>query len=182
VVTDQQVRRLMSLMKDGLTLTAASLKAGMSEPTARKYRKAGKLPREIRKAHHWRTRPDPFAECWGEIEELLEKDAGLEAKTIFEEIRRRHPDQFSVGQLRTVQRRVRQWRAVRGAEKEVFFSQVYKPGEQCQSDFTEMNSLSITITEQSLEHLIYHFVLPYSNWESVEIAYSESFEALSEGL
>jgi hypothetical protein len=172
----------MSLIKEGKTLGAASLKAGMSEPTARKYRKAGKLPRELRKAHNWRTRRDPFVESWGEIEELLEKDDGLEAKTIFEEIRRRHPGQFSWGQLRTLQRRVRLWRAVHGAEKEVFFSQVYKPGDQCQSDFTEMNSLSITIMGQPLEHLVYHFVLPYSNWESVEIAYSESFEAVSEGL
>ncbi len=57
-----------------------------------------------------------------------------------------------------------------GPEQEVFFSQVYRPGEQCQSDFSEMNSLGITILGQGFEHLIYHFVLPYSNWESVDIA------------
>ncbi|MFQ5853451.1 MAG: IS21 family transposase [Candidatus Binatia bacterium] len=172
----------MSLIKKGFSLSAASLKAGMSEPTARKYRDTGKLPSQLRKRHSWRTRPDPFGDIWGEVEELLEKDGGLEAKTIFEEIRRRHSGRFSDGQLRTMQRRARLWRAVQGPDKEVFFSQVYQPGEQCQSDFTEMNSVGITILGQPLENLLYHFVLPYSNWEFVEIAYSESFEALSEGL
>lgn len=172
----------MSLIKEGLTISAAALKAGMSEPTARKYRRAGKLPKQLRKPHSWRTRPDPFGDEWREVEELLEKDGGLQGKTIFEEIGRRHPGRFRDGQLRTLQRRIRLWRAMHGPEQEVFFSQVYKPGEQCQSDFTEMNSLGITIMGQPFLHLLYHFVLPYSNWESVEIAYSESFEALSEGM
>jgi hypothetical protein len=172
----------MSLMKEGLRLSAASLKTGMSEPTARKYRRSGKLPGQLKKKHSWRTRPDPFADIWVEVEQLLETDGGLQAKTIFEEIQRRHPGQFSNGQLRTLQRRLRLWRAFNGSEKEVYFSQSYKPAEQCQSDFTEMNSLAITIMGQAFSHLMYHLVLPYSNWESVEIAYSESFEALSEGL
>lgn len=172
----------MELRKEGITLSAAALKAGMSEPTARKYRRAGKLPKQLSKPHDWRTRPDPFGEVWPEIEEFLRKDSGLEGKTIFEEIRRRHPGRFGDGQLRTLQRRIRLWRALHGPEQEVFFSQIYRPGEQCQSDFTEMNSQAITILGQEFKHLIYHFVLPYSNWESVEIAYSESFEALSEGL
>jgi hypothetical protein len=172
----------MELMKEGFTLSAAALKAGMSEPTARKYRRAGKLPKQLRKAHDWRTRRDPFGDVWVEVKELLEKDGGLQGKTIFEEIRKRHPGRFGDGQLRTLQRHIRLWRALHGPEQEVFFSQVYKPGEQAQSDFTEMNSLAITIMGQPFLHLIYHFVLPYSNWESVEIAYSESFEALSEGV
>jgi len=179
---DQQVRRFMSLIKRGMALSVASAKAGMSEPTARKYRKAGRLPSELQKPHDWRTRPDPFEEVWPEIESLLDRDGGLEAKTVFEEIQRRHPDRFAVGQLRTLQRRFRDWRVVHGPEQEVFFPQVYIPGEQCQSDFTEMNSVEVTIAGQGLRHLIYHFVLPYSNWEQVRIAYSENFEALSEGL
>jgi len=179
---DQQVRRLMSLIKNGISLSVASAKSGMSEPTARKYRKAGKLPSELKKNHDWRTRPDPFGEVWPEIQLLLDRDAGLEAKTVFEEIQRRHPNRFSLGQLRTLQRRFRDWRLLYGPDKEVFFRQVYTPGEQCQSDFTEMNSIEVTILREPLRHLIYHFVLPHSNWEHVEIAYSENFEALSEGL
>ena len=45
-----------------------------------------------------------------------------------------------------------------------------------------MYSVEVTISGELLRHLIYHFVLPFSNWEQVSIAYSENFEALSEGL
>ncbi len=179
---DRQVRRLMSLIKDGVPLSTAAAKAGMSEPTARKYRRAAKLPSELRKQHDWKTRPDPFIEVWSEIRMLLEQDAGLQAKTVLEELQRRHPDRFALGQLRTLQRRFRDWRALHGPDKEVFFPQAYSPGEQCQSDFTSMNALCVTIAGAPLKHLIYHFVLPFSNWEHATIAYSESFESLSEGL
>jgi hypothetical protein len=98
----------MSLIRKGLPLSAAAAKAGMSEPTARKYRGAGKLPNELKAAHGWRTRPDPFAAVWPEVEVLLERDGELQAKTVFEELQRRYPGTFQVGQLRTLQRRFRQ--------------------------------------------------------------------------
>lgn len=179
---DQQVRRLMSLMKKGLPLSTAAAKAGMSEPTARKYRRKAKLPSELRKDHDWRTRPDPFTEVWAEVERLLKYDDGLQAKTVFEELQRQYPDRFPQGQLRTLQRRFREWRALHGPDKEIFFPQVYAPGEQGQSDFTSMNALNVTIAGVPLKHLVYHFVLPFSNWEHVTICYSESFESLSQGL
>jgi len=179
---DQQVRRLMSLLKKGMPLSTAAAKAGMSEPTARKYRKVGRMPRELKKTHDWRTRPDPFTEVWLEIEGFLERDAGLQAKTVFEELQRRYPDRFPWGQLRTLQRRFRDWHALRGPEREIFFPQIHSPGEQGQSDFTSMNALSVTIVGTPLKHMIYHFVLPYSNWEYASICYSESFESLSDGL
>lgn len=179
---DQQVRRLMSLLKKDMPLSTAAAKAGMSEPTARKYRKLGRMPRELRKPHDWRNRPDPFTEVWPEIEAFLERDAGLQAKTVFEELQRRYPDRFPWGQLRTLQRRFRDWRALHGPEKEIFFPQIHSPGEQGQSDFTSMNALGVTIAGCPLKHLIYHFVLPYSNWEYASICYSESFESLSDGL
>jgi hypothetical protein len=50
------------------------------------------------------------------------------------------------------------------------------------SDFTSMNSLGVTICDRSFDHLVYHFVLTYSNWESITLCASESFEALSDGL
>ncbi len=49
MVTDQQVRRLMKLMTTETTLAAAAAKAGMSEPTARKYRRRQQLPSQTRK-------------------------------------------------------------------------------------------------------------------------------------
>jgi hypothetical protein len=58
---------------------------------------------------------------------------------------------------------------------------VHKPGELCESDFTSMSSLGVTIQRQPFLHLLYHFVLTYSNWETGTICFSESFESLSEG-
>ena len=77
---------------------------------------------------------------------------------------------------------VKRWRATAGPAKEVFFSQVHHPGRLCASDFTHMKSLAVTIGGQPFDHLVYHWVLTYSNWESITICFSESFESLSEGL
>jgi len=182
MVTDAQVRMLMRSLKTGKTLAAGAAKASMDEKTARKYRDLGRLPSEVKKPHTWRTRPDPFAEVWDEVREKLDANAGLEAKTLFADLQRRWPGRYADGQLRTFQRRVKAWRAQEGPAREVFFPQVHRPGEVCQSDFTYMNALGVTIQGQPFDHLIYHFVLPYSNWETGTICFSESFESLSEGL
>lgn len=182
MVTDQQVRRLRKLMQTKKTKAAAADKAGMDEKTARKYMRMGRLPSEIEKEHTWRTREDPFAEVWEEVRKKLEINPGLEAKTLFEYFQRRYPGRFADGQLRTLQRAVKRWRALEGPAKETFFEQEYHPGILCQSDFTWMNELGITIAKQPFEHLLYHFVLPYSNWETGSLCFSECFEALSLGL
>ncbi len=182
MVTDQQVRRLFKLVQTEKNFGIAAIKAGMDEKTARKYHNLGKLPSELDKPHTWRTRKDPFEEVWHEIKSMLEINAGLEAKTIFEDLQRRNPGQFADGQLRTLQRRIKVWRATQGPAKEVFFPQLPKPGQLSQSDFTQMNKLAVTIAGRPFDHLIYHFVLTYSNWETGSICYSESFESLSAGL
>jgi hypothetical protein len=160
----------------------AAAKAGMDAKTARKYRRLGRVPSELPAVPRWRTRPDPFAEVWAEIRELLEGNAGLEAKTVFEYLQRRYAGCFEDGQLRTLQRRVKSWRATEGPAKEVFFAQQHPPGRLGASDFTHMEELGVTIQGQSFPHLIYHFVLTYSNWEAGTVCYSESFESLCEGL
>jgi hypothetical protein len=172
----------MELIGKGTGLGLAAAKADMDEKTARKYRSLGKLPEEVRGEHVWRTREDAFGDVWAGAEEKLRINSGLEAKTLFEDLQRRYPGRFGDGQLRTLQRRVKIWRALQGPPREVFFPQVHKPGELCQSDFTSMNSLAVTIQRQPFEHLLYHFVLTYSNWEAGTICFSESFESLSEGL
>jgi hypothetical protein len=181
MVTDNQVRILMKALKAEKTLITAAAKAGIDEKTARRYKRLGKLPSEVKCDHTWRTRKDPFEEIWPEIKVLLETNSGLEAKTIFQHIRNKYSG-YQDGQLRTLQRRIKIWRAIDGPAKEVFFPQDYKPGELCQSDFTYMNKLGITIAGQRFNHLIYHFILPYSNWEAGTICFSESFEAISDGL
>ena len=182
MVTDKQVRRLMELLGKGKNLCASAAKADMDEKTARKYRGLNKLPSEIKIDHAWRTREDPFDEVWEDVKGKLKINPGLEAKTLFEDLQRRHQGDFADGQLRTLQRRVKTWRALEGSPKEVFFPQVHKPGELCQSDFTDMKALGVTILGKPFEHLVYHFVLTYSNWETGTICFSESFESLSEGL
>lgn len=182
MIKDQQVRLLMKQLREGTPLVAAAAKAGMSERTARTWRDSGKLPSETERKRDWRTRADPFEDLWPEAEALLASDPGLQAKTVFEELQRRHPGRLRQGQLRTLQRRFRDWRARQGPDREVYFDQEREPGVQCQSDFTNMGKLAVTIRGERYPHLVYRFVLSYSNWEHVEIAGSETFEALAGGL
>ena len=182
MVKDQQVRRLMKLLQTEKTLSLAAAKSGMDEKTARKYKRMRKLPSEVKVEHTWRTRKDPFDVEWEGIREKLEINHGLEAKTLFEDLQRRKPGRFADGQLRTLQRRIKVWRALEGPHKEVFFPQVHKPGKLCQSDFTAMDPLGVTLAGQPFSHRLYHFVLTYSNWETGTICFSESFESLSEGF
>jgi len=139
MVKDQQVRRLIRLMQKERTKAIAAAKAGMDEKTARKYVRLGKLPSEIKGEHSWRTREDPFADVWAEVKVKLEVNPGLEAKTLFMWLQRKYPGRFTDGQLRTLQRKVKRWRALEGPPKEVFFEQEHRAGELSQSDFTDMN-------------------------------------------
>jgi hypothetical protein len=182
MVSDRQVRRLMTFINRGKSLTVAAAKAGMDEKTARRYRREGKLPSQLKKEHTWRTRQDPFEEVWAGVREYLEVNPGLEAKTLFEFLQRENPGTFQDGQLRTLQRRLKVWRATEGPPKEVFFPQRHHPARLCESDFTHLAKLGISIGRQSFPHLIYHFCLTYSNWETGSVCFSESFQALSEGL
>ncbi len=184
MITDNQVRKLMKHLQGEETLEMAAAKSGMDEKTARKYLKSGKLPSEIKaeRTRRWRTREDPFNDIWSEIRPFLQTNPGLEAKTLFEHLQRQYPGRFPDGQIRTFQRKVKNWRAQEGPAREVFFPQVHTPGKLSQSDFTHMGSLGITIGAEPFDHLVYHFVLTYSNWETGSICFSESFESLSEGL
>jgi transposase len=172
----------MSLLTQGISQVTAAAKSGMSERTARKYAHSGQAPSQAKVPHTWRTRSDPFAEVWPEVEALLRQDSGLQAKTIWRELNERHAGRFSTGQLRTLQRRLLAWRVTSGPDREVFFPQTHVPGEQAQSDFTDMRHLEVMIAGQLFPHLLYHFVLTYSNWECVSICPSESFESLSAGV
>jgi len=164
------------------TKDVAAAKAGMDVKTARKYLAEGRVPSEVKPERNWRTRADPFEAAWEEIREQVHTNPGLEAKTIFAALQRQHPGRFADGQLRTLQRRIKRWRATEGPGQEVYFAQQHVPGRLGQSDFTSMNQVGVTIGGQSFLHLLYHFVLTYSNWEDATVCYSESFESLSEGL
>lgn len=181
-VKDKQVRLLMKNLQEGKTLELASAKSGMSEKTARKYRDLGKLPSECKKERLWKTRKDPFEEVWDEIEFFLENNKNVEAKTIFEFLQKNHIGKFQEGQIRTLQRKIKKWKIQKGPKKEVYFLQKHKPGFLGQIDFTSMNKLGITIQGKKFDHLLFHFVLTFSNWEFAKICFSENYESLSDGL
>lgn len=182
MVTDQQVRKYMRLKETERTLSIAAAKAGMSEKTARKYRRQGKLPSQSRKERTWRTRRDAFEEVWPEVEEILTADSRIQSNTIFDHLSRKYEGRFKESQLRTLQRRVKTWRCKNGPAKEVMMVQEHRPGRQCQSDYTRMGRLGVTIRRQPFDHMFYHFTLVYSNWEAGMVCFSESFESLIAGL
>src|SRR5947199_6694209 len=108
MVTDHQVRRLQRLDLRGLPKERAADQAGVDPKTARKYRRLGQLPSEVRRMDRdYRTRPDPFATVWPQLEELLRLNPGLEARTLFDDLQRRFPGCFADGQLRPLQRHVK---------------------------------------------------------------------------
>jgi len=80
MVSDQQVKRLWRLAGEKWALEIAAAKAGMDPKTARKYLRDRRLPGEMRQKHTWRTRPDPFADSWEEIRELLAVEPGLQGR------------------------------------------------------------------------------------------------------
>ena len=161
----------------------AAAKAGISERSARRIDKAATLTSQNPR-RYWRSRADPFVDVWdGELVPLLKSAPKLKAVTLLRKLQADHPDRFGDGLLRTLQRHVRQWRALEGPPKEVFFPQVYAPGHRGLSDFTAMGKLCVTIAGVVFVHILYHFVLAFSRWEHVEVVEGgESFEALSKGL
>lgn len=182
MVKDAQVKGLFMSISEEKPLYQAARKADMCENTARKYKRLQRFPSELKADHTWRTRPDPFCEVWPQIEAILSENPDFEAKSALEWLQREYPGKFHDGQLRTLQRRFRYYRATRGQAKEVFFPQDHYPGALGASDFTHMSNLGITIDGVFFDHMLYHYVLTWSNWEHVTICFSESFESLSTGL
>jgi hypothetical protein len=170
----------MKELNSGSTLTKAAIKSEMSINCARKYRNGSTID-ELKVEHTWQTRNNPFAEDWHLVEEFLNVSNQIEAKTLFEHLQRLYPGKYQDGQLRTLQRKISNWKAL-NTQKIVMFPQVHKPGMLCASDYTWMDELDITISHQHFKHKLYHFVLTYSNWEHVTICHSENFESLSLGL
>jgi len=182
ITKDNQVRKLMEEVNKHGKIGLASMKAGMDRKTGSKYLQEGKFPSELKVFRGWRTRSDPFEKHWPEIEERLKDVPELEAKTIFEHLLEKYPGQYKPGQLRTLQRRVNQWKAKEGPEQELFFPQEHLPGEAMQTDFTFATELGITISGVPFPHMLCHPVLPFSNWECATVCFSESLSALKHGV
>ncbi len=182
-ITDQQLRLYMTDLQKHSQRTAAA-RAGFSERTARRF-DADPTPPSKRKILHGRTVADPLEAYWEtDLLPLLEKDSALQAVTLLRHLQSEHPLAFPDDRIRrTLERRVRQWRALNGPECDIIFRQTPEPGYMAQSDFTHAGELEVTIAGQPFAHLLYHFVMVYSRWEHVGVILGgESFTALAENL
>lgn len=180
--TDAQVRLMMRERSQGRSQEQAAVKANLkSRKTVAKYERLGQLPSELKQPRQYRTRVDPFGEDWPEVEQMLQATPELEAKTLFAWLCEQRPGKYQEGQLRSLQRRVADWRAL-NQDQVATLSQVHRPGEVMQTDGTWLTELGVTIRGQPLKHLLIHCVLPYSNWEWGAIAQSESLLAVQRGL
>jgi hypothetical protein len=179
-VTDHQTRLFMKY-RQMHSVEIAAAKASISRATAYRMEKDARLPSQNRPPRG-RRRPDPLEHIFdAEVVPLLKAAPGIRAVAIYDEMLRRHPE-LSEGIRRTLERRIRSWRAVHGEAQEVIFRQAHEPGRLGLSDFTDMSSLGITIAGQPLDHLLYHFRLAWSGFEHAHVILGgESFVALAEG-
>jgi hypothetical protein len=180
-INDHQMRLYM---KSRLTVAkpTAAAQAGISLKSAYRIESDPRLPSQ-KSAPRGRRRPDPLVAVFdAEIVPMLEAAPGLRPIAIFEEMRRRHPE-LPDAVRRTMERRIRQWRALKGEDRDVVFRQVQEPGRMGLSDFTEMGDLSVRVAGVELDHRLYHFRLACSGCEHVHVILGgESYVALAEGL
>ena len=184
MVTDAQVRLLREKRMNGNTVGAAAAAAGVCERTGRHWQE-GPFPSATKRARTWRTRDDPFESVWAtEVVPRLAADTErrLQALTLFDWLCSQYPGRFQPGQVRTLQRRVRDWRAEHGSDLEAYFEQTAVPGREGALDFTDASGLGVTIQGEPFAHLLFEWVLSFSGWTYVALAASETFEALVAGL
>ncbi len=170
----------MQSRQSGLTQETSAAKAGVSVRSGRRI-EAGET--KAKEPRHWLTRTNPFASVWdSELVPLLEKEPKLTGLTLWEYLDENHPGNYPYKLLRTLQRRVKHWRATQGPDNPVMFRQTIPPGQQGLSDFTHPRSV-VTIAGQLFTHLIYQYRLAYSGWRCAHIVRGgESYSALAEGL
>ena len=180
-VTDQQMRLFMTL-RHTHSVPVAAAKAGVSQATGYRLQSSPTLPSQ-KKARRDRCRPDPLADIFDtEVVPLLQSSPGIRPVAVYEELLRRHPE-LGVGIRRTLERRIRAWRAEHGPDQDVIFRQVHVPGKMGLSDFTAMGKLGVTVAGEPLDHRLYHFRLACSGFEHAHVVLGgESYVALAEGL
>lgn len=182
-ITQSQVKIYMKAREEGYTQAISAAKSGISERTGRSIEQEQRVPPET-KERHWRTRKDPLALVWEPvIEPMLKSTPDLQAITLLEYLQKTYPGEYDDSLLRTLQRRVKQWRLLHGPAQEVMFRQQHEPGHLGLSDFTQLKQTTITIAGCEFSHLLYHFRLIYSKWSYMKVIIGgESYPALAEGL
>lgn len=163
-------------------LPVAAARAGLSVASAYRIESDPRMPSQ-KKPPRGRRRPDPLLNIFDvDVLPMLIAAPLLRPIAIFEELQRRHP-QLHASVRRTLERRIRAWRALHGGEREVIFRQQHEPGRMGLSDFTEMGELRVGVAGVPLEHRLYHFRLACSGFEHAHVILGgESYVALAEGL
>ena len=182
VVKNRQVLALWKEFEKSKVIKISALKTGMDRKTASKYLKQSTLPNELSKVRNWRTCEDKLQPIWPIAEEFLKESPDIEAKALFEHLMEVHPDKLEELQLRTFQRRIKQWRMKHGDNQEVYFDQITTPGKLAQLDWLDMNKHQIEINGELFKHKLIHFTLNHSNVESATICRSESILSIKKGL
>lgn len=180
-IPETQISLYWQYRNEGDTQVVAAAKSNISLRSAKRMKKKLNGPQKESKQS---TVIDPLRDVWNNILiPLLEKEPKLQAKTLLEELQNQFPNLYPDSILRTLQRRVKEWKALHGPEKDVIFRQEHPPGLQGISDFTNCNDLNVSIQGQPFLHLLYHFALAFSKWEHAKVILGgESFTALAEGL
>jgi hypothetical protein len=173
----------MENRKENTTQVISAAKAGISERTGRRIDHNEHQPQKG-KWRNWKTRKDPFSEVWNKSVKPLLEQGVYEATFVLEELQKQYPGKYPDSTLRSLQRKIKQWRAISGKAKGVMFMQEHNPGELGISDFTHPKKIQVTINGDPFEHIFYHFRLPYSgfNYMQVFMGSGESFTALAQGL
>ena len=177
-ILSSQKRYYMSLRNSGKNQKDSANCSNISERTARRIDRNGIVPKVV---HNWRTRIDPLEAVWDELETLLAEEPDLQPSTLLYYLQDKYPGKYSNNILRTLQRRVKDWKVLKGKDKEVMFLQKHYPGQMGISDFT--NFSGVTIAGKEFKHRLYHYRLVYSKWAHVKVIQGgESYSALTEGL
>jgi hypothetical protein len=177
MITDVRASKMFLLLHENESVASIATRLKMGEKTIQKYRAADRLPSQIERPERtYRTREDPLAEYWSEIEGLLEQDPRLKSYAILDWLKQKHNPPQGAPRVtdsirRTLERRVGSWKLAHGVEQEVKFPQVHHPGDVLAFDFVSLNSLQITIGRQPFNHLLFHAVFTYSNWEYVHLCH-----------
>jgi hypothetical protein len=173
--------RLFMTLRQTHTVPVAAAKAGISQATGYRIQSDPTLPSQ--KKRRGRRRPDPLADIFDTVVvPILQSSPGIRPIAVYEELLRRHPE-LGTGIRRTLERRIRAWKAEHGPEQEVMFRQIHEPGKMGLSDFTAMGKLGVTIGGEPLDHRLYHFRLAYSGFQHAHVVLGgESYVALAEGL
>ena len=179
-ITSQQESIYMKERNSGETQELAAAKSGMSISSGYRTEKGLRQPKKPR-TH--RTRKDPLADIWeSELLPLLHKEPTLTGLTLWEHLDDNYPEKYPYGLLRTLQRRIVNYKLEHGPSKDVIFRQSFPAGVQGMSDFTHPDT-KVTIAGTEFKHIIYQFVLTHSHHRYAQVMQGgESFSALSEGL